>query len=97
MNQMKHNNQYITYQRMGKKIREMKKLGYNCEVVLETFTDGIMYFHHKDFTTIAVPIIYHPILWSAFVRSVVDYCKSRKEFMEHSSVVPISEMVVEIL
>ena len=56
MNQMKHNNQYITYERMGKKVREMKKLGYNCEVVLETFTDGIMYFHHKDFTTIAVPI-----------------------------------------
>lgn len=66
---MKHNNQYITYERMGRKIREMISLGYNCEVVLETFTDGIMYFHHKDFTTIAVPFTD----WNTFDEVEIEY------------------------
>lgn len=53
---MKHNNEFITYERMGNKIKHMLALGYECEVVLENrLGDGIMYFHREDVTTIAVP------------------------------------------
>lgn len=52
---MKYNNEFINYERMGAKVKHMLALGYECEVVLETFTDGIMYFHREDVSTIAVP------------------------------------------
>ena len=66
---MKHNGKFVNFEKMGKKIQHMIALGYECEVVLETFTDGIMYFHHKDFTTIAVPITD----WNTFDEVEIEY------------------------
>lgn len=54
---MKHNGEFITYERMGNKIKHMLGLGYEFKVVLENREGtGIMYFEREGSTTIAVPI-----------------------------------------
>ena len=53
---MKHNGQFIDYERMGRKLYQMLGLGYECEVHIETIDgSGIMYFYRENDTTIAIP------------------------------------------
>lgn len=53
---MKHNGQFIDYERMGRKLHQMLGLGYECEVQIETIDgSGIMYFYRENTTTIAIP------------------------------------------